>query len=298
MTSASDPAVTVGIDRPAGSVLNALAVDRLGERRFLARAHEGPPRRSFGGEVAAQAVLAAGLTVPADRRIHAAHTYFLLPGDTTVRTEYTVEDVRDGGSFTTRRVDARQNGRTIFTMIASFHRDERGLEHQLARLDVPPPEDLPGPETTFADSPENLAWARGIMHSLDAEARFPMLPARALASLGRTGEPHQSVWLRSRRPVPDGPLEQAACLTYLTDALLLSAALGPHGRTFQDGSLQFATVNHTVWFHAPIRVDEWFLYDQRSRWAGGARALCHGEILDRSGRLCATTMQEGLLRPV
>jgi acyl-CoA thioesterase-2 len=96
--------------------------------------------------------------------------------------------------------------------------------------------------------------------------------------------------------VPDDPLEQAACLAYLTDMLLLSCALGPHQRTLQDESMQFATINHSVWFHAPLRVDDWFLYDQESRWAGGARAIAHGEILDRTGRLCATTMQEGLLR--
>ncbi|MBX6389462.1 MAG: thioesterase family protein [Frankia sp.] len=285
-------------DQLAGSVLDALAIDRVDERRFLSRVHEGPARRTFGGEVAGQAVLAAGMTVPAGRRIHAAHTYFLLPGDTTARIEFEIDQVRDGRAFSARRVDARQNGRTIFTMIASFHRDERGLEHQVASLDVPDPEDLPGPETTFGGSAENLAWARNFLNTLGAEARFPSLPARALAALDQAGEPHQSVWLRSRRRVPDGFREQAACLTYFTDALLLSTALGPHGRTLQDGTLQFATVNHTVWFHAPIRVDEWFLYDQHSRWAGGARALCHGEVLDRSGRLCATTMQEGLLRPV
>lgn len=280
------------------SVLDALALDRVGERHFLGRAHEGPAGRSFGGEVAGQAVLAAGLTVQAGRPIHAAHTYFLLPGNTTVRTEFEVEEVRDGGAFTTRRVDARQSGRTIFTMIASFHRDEYGLAHQVAELGVPDPQDVPGLETTFAGSADNLAWAQELLQIVGVEARFPMLPARALAALGRTGEPHQAVWLRSRHPVPDGALEQAACLTYLTDMLLLSTALAPHRRTLKDGSLQFGTVNHAMWFHAPLRADEWFLYDQHSRWAGGARALCHGEILDRAGRLCATTMQEGLLRPV
>jgi len=284
--------------RHAGSPLDALALDRVDERRFLGRAHGGPARRSFGGEVAGQAVFAAGLTVPEGRHIHSAHTYFLLPGDSTVRTEFEVEEVRDGGAFSTRRVDARQNGRSIFMMIASFHQNEPGLAHQVAELDIPDPEDLPDLPTTFAGSAENLAWAQGLFESVDTEARFPTLPARALATLGRTGEPHQAVWLRSRRQVPDGTIKQAACLTYLTDLLLMSTALGPHGRTFQDGSLQGATVNHTVWFHTPVRVDEWFLYDQHSRWAGGARTLCHGEILDRSGRLCATTMQEGLLRPI
>ncbi|OAA27392.1 acyl-CoA thioesterase II [Frankia sp. EI5c] len=194
-----------------GSVLDALALDRVDEHRFLGRAHTGPAGRSFGGEVAGQAVLAAGLTVPADRRVHSAHCYFLRPGDTTVRTEFEVEQVRDGAAFSTRRVDARQHGRTIFTMTASFHRDEPGLEHQAAELGGPGPEDLPAPATTFADNAENLAWAQYLSRALGTELRFPMLPARALAALGRTGEPHQAVWARSRQPVPDGALERAAC---------------------------------------------------------------------------------------
>lgn len=288
--------MTLDSGRYTRSVLDALTLHGVDERHFLGQVHDGPAHRTFGGEVAGQAVLAAGRTVPADRRIHSAHTYFLLPGDTTVATEYEVELVRDGGAFTTRRVDARQRGRTIFTMTASFHRDETGLEHQVPALDGPDPDGLADPATTFAGSADNVAWAKALSDAIDVEIRFPTMPARALAALGRTGDPHQAAWLRSRRQIPDGPLEQAACLAYISDMLLLSTALGPHGRTLQDADLQFATINHTIWFHAPMRVDEWFLYDQHSRWAAGARALAHGEILDRSGRLCATTMQEGLLR--
>lgn len=281
-----------------GSVLDALAVDQVDELRFRGSTDSGPARRAFGGAVAGQAVLAAGRTVPPDRPLHSAHTYFVLPSDTSVATEFEVEPVRDGGAFTTRRVDARQNGRTIFTMIASYQRDEPGFTHQPPSPDLPDAEVTPGPEVSFADSPDTLAWARGLADSVDIDIRFPIPPTRALATLGRPSEAHQAFWLRSRHRIPDSALEQAACLTYLTDLLLLSSALGPHERTLQDHDLRFATVNHTVWFHAPARVDEWLLYDQRSRWAGGARALCHGEIFDRSGRLCATTMQEGLLRLV
>jgi acyl-CoA thioesterase-2 len=281
---------------PGGSILDALDLEPVDDRLFVAPPLPGPARRTFGGTVAGQAVLAACLTAPVDRPIHSAHTYFVLPGDSAVPTEFEVEAVRDGGSFSTRRVDARQHGRTIFTMVASFQRDEPGLAHQVPTLTVPLPEDTPSIEETFAEGPETLAWARFLTATHGVDALFPVPPARAFAAAGETSDPHQAVWLRSTRPVPGGRTEQAACLACFSDMLLLSAALGPHSRTLQDTSLQFATINHTIWFHAPLRVDEWFLYDQRSRWAGGARALCHGEILDRTGRLCATTMQEGLLR--
>lgn len=282
--------------RPADSLLDRLTLERIDEHRFRGRAHEGPARRSYGGEVAGQAVLAAGLTAPADRPIHSAQTYFLLPGDTTVPTEFAVTPVRDGGSFSTRRVEASQNGRVIFTMLASFHRPEDGLTHQIAQLDTPDPEEVPGLTETFAGHPAALEWTSNFLNALGIEARFPDPPARAHAMRGEASSPRQRVWLRTRQPVADGALGQAACLMYLSDLLLLSATTGPHGPALRDTDLQVATVNHSIWFHAPIRVDEWFLHDQYGRWSGGARGLAHGEILDRSGRLCATTMQEGLIR--
>lgn len=283
--------------RPAESVADRLALERVGDHRFRGRAHDGPARRSYGGEVAGQAVLAAGLTAPADRPIHSAQTYFLLPGDTTVPTEFVVEPVRDGGSFSTRRVEAIQNGRVIFTMLASFHRPEDGLAHQVAALDTPGPDEVPDLAEVFVEHPEALRWTTTFLDALGVDARFPDPPARAHAMRGAASGTRQRVWLRTRVPVPDTGLEQAACLMYLSDLLLLSATTGPHGEALRDRELQVATVNHSIWFHAPLRVDEWFLHDQYGRWAGGGRGLAHGEILDRAGRLCATTMQEGLIRP-
>ncbi|NKY31753.1 acyl-CoA thioesterase II [Nocardia speluncae] len=282
--------------RPAESVADRLTLRRLGEYRFRGRTHGGPSRRSYGGEVAGQAVLAAGHTAPADRPIHSAQTYFLLPGDTTVPTEFVVEPVRDGGSFSTRRVEALQNDRVIFTMLASFHRTEEGLQHQVATLDAPGPDELPDIASAFAGYPEALKWTSTFLDALGIEARFPEPPARAQAMRGEVSPARQRVWLRTRAPLPDGRLEQAACLMYLSDLLLLSATIGPHGEELGDHGLQVATVNHSIWFHAPLRADDWFLHDQYGRWAGGGRGLAHGEILDRSGRLCATTMQEGLIR--
>ncbi|WP_433492893.1 acyl-CoA thioesterase [Nocardia grenadensis] len=283
--------------RPAESVADRLALERVGDHRFRGRTHDGPARRSYGGEVAGQAVLAAGFTAPVDRPIHSAQTYFLLPGDTTVPTEFVVEPARDGGSFSTRRVEATQNGRVIFTMLASFHRSEDGLAHQVAALDTPGPDEVPDPAEIFAEDRDAMRWTTTFLDALGVDARFPDPPARAHAMRGAASGPRQRVWLRTRAPVPDTGLEQAACLMYLSDLLLLSATTGPHGEALRDRELQVATINHSIWFHAPLRVDDWFLHDQYGRWAGGGRGLAHGEILDRAGRLCATTMQEGLIRP-
>lgn len=271
-----------------------IGVDRLDARTFRSAAHPGPSSRSYGGEVAAQAIHAAGLTVPEDRGIHSAHTWFLLPGDTALPVDYRVRDVRDGGSFTTRSVDAVQGDRVIFTMTASFQKVENGLEHQVGEVHSPAPEELLPPEQMLPPG-ENLRWVQNLQEMSGFDLRFPEPPARSHAALGDTGKPHQKAWLRAGQSVPGGDLQQAAGLAYASDMLLLSTALGPHRRTLQTG-MQFATVNHTIWFHHPMRVDEWFFYDMSSRWAGSGRALCHGEIFDRSGRLCASITQEGLLR--
>lgn len=278
------------------SISRRISLEQIAPLRFRGSVHDTPLTRLYGGEVAGQAVLAAGTTVDPARHIHSAHMHFLLPGDPKVAVEHQVDEVRDGGSFTTRRVESSQRDRVIFTMTANFQAAETGLEHQVPRMSAPPPEDLQSAEEMFADDPDNLLWFGWLSEAADIEARFPELPARAAATRGVKAPPQQRVWLRARQPIDHGDLAQAAALTFVSDLLLLSAALGPHQLTFQGGQLQFATINHTVWFHAPLAIDDWFLYDQKSPWAGGGRALCTGEIFDRSGRLCATTVQEGLLR--
>ena len=278
------------------SISRRTALEATGPLRFRGGVHATPFSRLYGGEVAGQAVMAAGSTVDPTRRIHSAHMHFLLPGDPAVPVEHEVDEVRDGGSFTTRRVEASQHGRVIFTMTASFQTVEKGLEHQVPQLTAPAPETLPSAAEMFADDPDNQMWFGWLSDAADIEARFPELPARAAASRGYAAPPQQRMWLRARQPIEHGDLAQAAALAFVSDLLLLSSALGPHQKTFHGGELQFATVDHTVWFHAPLAIDDWFLYDQHSSWAGGGRALCRGEMFDRSGRLCATTMQEGLLR--
>lgn len=277
-------------------VAERVLVNELEDNRF--RSHTTDRRKAhrlFGGQVAGQAVLAASCTVPDDRHIHSAQMTFLLPGDSSQPVAYDVAHVRDGGSFTSRQVSALQGGRAIFAMLASFQRKETGLSHQVPQHSASV-EDAPPLTELFADRPGELAWAETLAEALDAEVRFIAPPARSYAALGRAGAPEQRVWMRSRQPFPRDERVQAAGLAYFSDMLLLAAAFGPHGRTMQDPDLQNATINHTVWFHHPLRVDDWFLYDQRSRWSGGSRALCQGEIFDQDGRLCATTMQEGLLR--
>jgi acyl-CoA thioesterase-2 len=221
---------------------------------------------------------------------------FLLPGDTTVPIDFEVTAVRDGGSISARRVEARQHDRAIFTMAASYQAHAAGPEHQPERHDVPAPLDAPSPAELFASDPANRAWADGLADFLDVELRFPYPPARAPATRGEAAPPRQRVWARTHQGIGDEPVLRDAGVAYLSDMLLLATALGPHRMTLQDERITFATINHTIWFHTPLQVDEWFRYDQESRWAGRGRALCHGEMYDGAGQLCATTMQEGLVR--
>ncbi|GAB2857257.1 acyl-CoA thioesterase [Nocardioides pacificus] len=293
-TAAATPAATPTSAVPG--VTEILRLQPLGPLRFRGRTQPPPARRTYGGEVAGQAVAAAGRTVPEDRHIHSMHMHFLRPGDTTVPIDFEVTEVRDGGSFTARRVEAVQKDKVIFTGTASYQRSEDGLSHQVPVVHAPDPDEVAPPEEMFADDPDNLQWVHWLSEGSQVEIRFPELPARAAAAQGHPQPPTQRAWLRLRRPVEGGRREQDAALAFVSDLLLLSSALGPHELTLQGGQLQFATVDHTVWFHHPVRLDEWFLYQQESRWAGGARALAHGEVFDREGRLCATTMQEGLLR--
>jgi acyl-CoA thioesterase-2 len=274
----------------------ALHLDEVTPLRWTSPAKAPPAKRTFGGEVAALAITAAGRSVPDDRHIHSAHMHFLRPGDTTAETVYEVEETRDGGSFTSRRVLARQRDKVIFTLTASFQGDEEGLSHAATMPATPSPEDLPTNEEMFADDEANLRWTRWLLDENGVDARFPEMTSLVAAARGVRTAPRQRVWLRALEPLPDDRRTRDAALAWVSDLLLLSVALGPHGYTFADGRMQLATIDHTIWFHHPIRVDEWFLYSQESRWAGNSRALCHGEIFDRDGRLCATTMQEGLLR--
>jgi len=252
-------------------------------------------QRVYGGQVLGQALTAAVRTVDAARAVHSLHGYFLLGGDPTHPILYEVERIRDGGSFTTRRVKAIQHGRAIFSMSASFHKEETGFEHASLMPDVPPPEDLMTMRELvqgYADRlPESLRnfWTR------DTPIEFkPVDPSRYLKSEVRA--PRHMVWLRAAGTLPDIAGLHPCVLAYASDYTLLDTALIAHGKLIFEPDIQLASLDHAVWFHRPFRADEWLLYAQDSPSAAGARDFCRGTFFTRDGRLVASTAQEGLIR--
>lgn len=272
----------------------ALDLERIERNIFRGRAPPDGRARIFGGLVVAQALVAAARTVEA-RTPHSLHAYFVLPGDPSVPIVYEVERVRDGRSFTTRRCVAVQDGRAIFDLFASFQADERGLEHQMAPPEVPDPDMLPNQEQLAAKlgdrlPPELRAWfgsKRAIEVRPCSLSRFDPKAPRA---------PRQDIWIRASTRLPDDPAIHRAVLTYLSDLTLIDAALAAHGRSLFEPDFSVASLDHALWFHRPCRVDEWLLYTQDSPTTSGSRGLARGLIYDRAGRLCASVMQEGLIR--
>lgn len=263
---------------------------------FRGRSPEVGPQRVFGGQVAGQALVAAGRTVDPARRVHSLHGYFVRPGDSTVPIVYSVEVIRDGGSFSVRRVTAIQHGKSIFFMSASFHTPERGLDHQTEMpSDVPPPEQVPTLTERLARYPERLGiWAR-VPQSIDV--RYVGEPGW-VPSGDRPASPHQRVWMRIAGQLPDSPLIQACALTYASDLTLLDSVLSWHGEVWGPEGFAGASLDHAVWFHRPFRADDWFLYDCESPSAADGRGLATGRIFAADGRHVATVVQEGLLRRV
>ena len=253
-------------------------------------------QRVFGGQVAAQAVAAATRSVVEDRAVHSLHSYFLRPGDTTVPIIYDVERIRDGGSFSTRRVVARQHGRPIYYLTANFHRPEEGFEHQDVMPAVPTPEQgLPLFE---------LARERSVEEAEHWQREWAALDVRHVGVTGLgldEDEEHVArarLWIRVNGTLADDPTTQTAAFTYASDLTLLGATLVPHGLHIASRSLQPASLDHTIWFHRPFRADEWWLYDQFSPFAGGARGLALARVFTQSGELVATVAQEGLIRRI
>lgn len=249
--------------------------------------------RVFGGQVAAQALVAAGRTVPDDRRVHSLHSYFLRPGDPQKPIIYRVDRARDGRSFTTRRVVALQDDTPIFTLSASFQIDEAGLDHQLPMPDAPDPESLPTYADRLAGGHNAGPWAKiprpvDIRYVTDPPwARRPSAPSPGARSL---------VWFRADGTMPDDPLLNICLLVYVSDLFLLDSVLATHGLNPSVGGLQMASLDHAVWFHRPVRMDDWVLYDIASPSASGARGLGIGYFFSEQGQMLATVVQEGLIR--
>ncbi|MDQ0456672.1 acyl-CoA thioesterase II [Rhizobium paknamense] len=252
-------------------------------------------QRVFGGQVIAQALVAAQRTVEGERYVHSLHAYFMRPGDPAVPIVYQVERIRDGASFATRRVLAIQHGKAIFSMSASFQDEEEGFDHQVEMPKVAAPEDLMGEkefrELFLGQAPESVRkyWGR--------ERPVEFRPTSLVHYLSREKlKPEANIWVRMTGAVPDDRRIQAAMLAYLSDMTLLDTSLYAHGMSIFDQTLQVASLDHAMWFHRPCRMDDWMLYTQDSPSASGARGMTRGSIYSRSGELIASVAQEGLIR--
>ncbi len=250
--------------------------------------------RVFGGQVASQALVAAARTVPPERQVHSLHAYFLRPGDPAIPIDYQVDRLRDGRSFTTRRVLATQRDKTIFAMSASFQIDEPGLDHGIPPPDVPAPESLPTLAERIAGISAELAGWHRAPRAFDL--RYISDPPWQSRLTGPRAVAKSQLWLKADGVLPDDPVLHVCLLAYISDITLLDAILVEHGVAPGADDVQMASLDHAMWFHRPIRVDEWFLYDISSPSASGARGLGTGHFFSRDGRLLATAVQEGLVR--
>jgi acyl-CoA thioesterase II len=276
-----------------------LELEQLDTNLFRSRVNQININRSlFGGQILGQGLKAAALTVEAGRIAHSLHGYFLLAGLSDIPVIYDVELTRDGGSFSTRRVVARQRAKPIFHMELSFHREERGFEHEIALdIDVPDPDELLSARELarkFADRLPKSAASLSMQQ--DIVELKPVSPEDFF--LRESEQARGLYWIKSASPLPDDPLTQMAALAYLSDYFLTSTVILKHTVSMMTGQVMLASLDHAMWFHRPCRADEWMLVDAVSPFAGGARGLTRGQIFDRDRRLVASVAQEGLVRPL
>lgn len=275
-------------------LLTLLDLQKIEDNIFLGNSPVEPVQRVFGGQVLAQALVAATRTVDPARICHSLHAYFLRPGDPTVPIIYQVDRSRDGGSFSSRRVTAIQHGAQIFTLAASYQGLEDGFEHQSQMPVVPPPERLEDDQQVLLRDPTLPDEMRGWV------ARERAFETRSAIGRGVGDRPARSpldhIWLRTRAPVSDDPILHRALLAFISDMSLLDTSLLPHGKSIFS-NVQVASLDHAMWFHRPFRADEWLLYVQDSPSASGARGFNRGSIYTRDGVLVASVAQEGLIRP-
>jgi acyl-CoA thioesterase-2 len=277
------------------AVVELLDLEQIELNIFRGCSPEGERRqRVFGGQVAGQALVAAGRTVPGDRPVHSLHAYFIRPGDPNVPLIYLVDRVRDGRSFTTRRVSAVQHGKTIFTLSASFHLREPGVEHSRPMPDVPSPEDLPTATERIRKQFGDAAAKVSASNPIDIRYVGPLTFEAAADPALRATE--SLAWIKADGELPDDELLHVCLVTYASDMTLLDSVLLANGLSWGDGRTVGASLDHAMWFHRPFRADKWLLYAQESPVASGARGLARGELYTRDGELVVSVVQEGLIR--
>jgi acyl-CoA thioesterase II len=250
-------------------------------------------QRVFGGQVAGQALVAAGRTVDEDRRVHSLHSYFVRPGDPSIPIVFEVDRVRDGRSFSTRRVIAVQRGETIFSLSASFQLEQDGIDHQTAMPDVPPPEDVANLVNRYGNSPQAAEIYLSMPKPIDVryvdDPPWHQRPKGPRDGLSR-------VWLRADGKLPDDPLLHVCVLTYASDMTLLDSVLVRHGLAPGLDDISMASLDHAMWFERPFRADEWLLYSTHSPSASGGRGLATGRFYAQDGRQVCSVVQEGMVR--
>ncbi|TLX60596.1 acyl-CoA thioesterase II [Stutzerimonas nosocomialis] len=277
------------------ALVDLLTLEPIEENLFRGNSQDLGFRQLFGGQVLGQALSAASQTLEPERQVHSLHGYFLRPGDAGLPVVYLVDRVRDGGSFSTRRVTAVQKGKTIFTCSASFQTFEEGFEHQLQMPDVVGPEDLPS----------ELELAGQLSHLLPEPMREKILLPKPVEIRPVTFqnpldpkpmEPVRHAWFRADGMLPDDPALHKYLLAYASDFGFIGTAMLPHGVSVWQRSMQLASLDHAIWFHREVRMDEWLLYSMDSPWAGNGRGFARGSIFNQAGQLVASVAQEGLMR--
>ncbi len=282
-------------DHVLNELLRLLKLEKIEENIFRGDSQDMGFGNIFGGQVLGQALSAASQTVPEERSVHSMHGYFLLPGDPKRPIVYTVDCIRDGKSFTTRRVVAVQKGRAIFSMSASFHIDEPGFEHQAKAPDVQGPENLISDVEIARNVKDKIPESIRTILTCDRPIEIRQInPVDPFAP--EKQEPIRYSWLKTIDKMPDDMSVHKYMLAYASDFGLSTTSLSPHAHTFWEPAMQVASLDHTMWFHRDFRMDDWLLHVMESPSAVGARGMNHGKIFTRSGKLVASASQEGLIR--
>jgi acyl-CoA thioesterase-2 len=285
------------MDKRLADLQQQFELERLEVNLFRGQSRDTGSPQVFGGQVLGQALKAASATIDDGRVVHSLHAYFLRRGDFTKPIVYSVDRSRDGGSFSTRRVVAIQDGEQIFICSASFQAPEQGMEYQADMPQVPPPEELKPFHKPTAEELEKLP--EKLRRWLQIERPFDFRPVQPYNPLAPAATaPVRQIWMRAVDTLPDDDALHRCLLAYISDYWLLDTSTMPHGSSFLRGNLIMASIDHAIWFHRPVRVDEWLLYSLDSPSSSGARGFARGSLYSRQGSLVASTAQEGLIRLV